>query len=179
MGHELDSAIETNEKGEIKLDSAGKPVFKDTIEWETDSAQIMALWTCTKALLEERVVPPNEIDAAFDLLTIYAKAHRPTTSKPFKFSLPVNYFVGTWHILNSCRMFHIFKDDKRMDEAVDGLTLWFAQRIDMYHEVKRKETMEEKCNPKDILSLPKKSNSDYYKPIDKVSPKEITDANKS
>ena len=146
-------SIELTEKGEIKLDEAGKPIFKDIIEFETTTGEINAIWTCIKACLEEKVVPPNEIDACFDLMAIIAKLEREST-KPFKASLPINYFVGTWHILNSARMFHLFEDDKALDQAIDGLTMKFARQIDVYHEIKRRETVEKDVSPKNILSLP-------------------------
>lgn len=158
-GSDLDSAVEKNEDGSIKIDEAGKPVFKDVIEWESDSGQIMAIWTSIKTCLEEKVVPPNEIDACHDLMLVYANLHR-NSSKPFMVSMPINYFVGTWHILNSCRMFHFFEKDKGMDSAIDGLTMWFAERIDMYHEVKRREKVED-----DIVSP---TNSDSSVPNGKT-----------
>lgn len=153
---ELENAIETDDKGEIKLDSAGKPIFKDHIEWETDGAQIMAIWTCIKAVLEEKIVPPNEVDACFDLMGIIAKLHR-NGSKVYKVQLPINYFVGTWHILNTCRKFLLFNDDKPMMKAVDGLTMMFARKIDAYHEIKDRERKEDeimKTSP-----LPRKIDS--------------------
>lgn len=137
-GSGLEDAIEKHEDGSVKLDSAGKPIFKDIIEWNTNGAQINAIWTAIKAIITEKLVPPHELDAAFDLMAIVAKMHR-MGSKDYKVSLPVNYFVGTWHILNSCRKFNLFGDDKEMATAIDGLTMWFAQRIDMYHHVKSQE----------------------------------------
>ena len=59
IGDELESAVEKTEKGEIKLDSAGKPVFKDQIEWETNSAQIMAIWNCIKVFIGREISAPN------------------------------------------------------------------------------------------------------------------------
>lgn len=162
---EFRDAIVTNEEGEIQLDAAGKPVFKDSISWETDGPQIMAIWSAIKALLEENLVPPMEVDAAHDLMMTYAKEHRDTNKK-YTISIPLNYFVGTWHVLNTCRKFHIFKNDEKLDKAIDGLTMWFAKQIDIYHEVKRRERIEDEAKPNEVLALPK---GDYYKPIDKVS----------
>lgn len=166
-GSDLETAIERNEKGEILLDSAGKPIFKDCIEWDTDSAEIMAIWTAIRACIEEKIVPPNELDACFDLMEVYAREHREGSTKKYKITIPINYFVGTWHILNSVRKFHLLADDKSFDEAIDRLTLWFAKRIDMYHEVKRREKIEEKVKPADILRPSGgkviEFNKDYYK----------------
>lgn len=150
----LQEAVEYDEEGSIKLDEAGKPIFKDSIQWETDGPQIMAIWTCHKAALEQRIVPPNDIDAVFDSMTLYAKEHRDT-NKPYTITVPINYFVGTWHILNTCCKFHLFKDDPSLNTAINGLTMWFAERIDMYHEVKRREKVQDEVSPNDVLKLPK------------------------
>jgi len=153
----LKEAVEYDEEGSIKLDEAGKPIFKDTIKWDTDSAQIMAIWTCHKVVLENRLVPPNDQDAAFDSMSLYAKVIRETTKK-YEIEVPINYFVGTWHILNTCRKFSLFKDDKKMAIAIDGLTMWFAKQIDIYQEVKRRERVQDEVSPNEILSAPKNIN---------------------
>ena len=110
-----------------------------------------------------------EQDAAFDLMEIYAKAHRPDSKSDFMMTLPVNYFVGTWHILNTCRKFHLFSEDKALDTAIDGLTMFFAKKIDLYHAVKRAEKAEEQ-KPDNLLSLPQAS---YYEHEGNEKPKEI------
>ncbi len=161
-GNELKGAIELDEKGDIKLDEAGKPIFKDAIEWETDNAQLNAIWTCIKALLEEKLVPPFEIEASFDLMTMIARLQREGNNQKFKAVVPINYFVGAWHILNSCRKFDIFSEDKPLSEAIDGLTMDFAKRIDMYHEIKRRESIKEEVSPDNILKLSKKMLTPYY-----------------
>lgn len=169
----LEEAMSKDEKGNVETDSAGKPIFKDKIEWMTDAAQITAIWTATKAALEAGIVPPNEEDACFDLLELYAKEHI-NSSKPFKIIVPINYFVGTWHVLNSCRMFDLFNDDKALSSAIDDLTLWFANRIDMYHEVKRKEGLIDKVNPEAVLNHAKLESKSYYPevantPVDSIT----------
>lgn len=163
---ELDGAIETDEKGAPKLDEAGKPIFKDSIEWDTNSAQIHAIWSCIKILLDQKLVPPNEIDAAFDLMATYARLDRPASTKDYTVQLPVNYFVGTWHILNTCRKFSLFSKDKGMSKAIDGLTLWFAEKIDQYHYVKNHEEIVNDVDPTKVhlLGTPpnKQKNEGYY-----------------
>jgi hypothetical protein len=136
-----------------------KPKF-DVMEWESSSAQIHAIWTCFKIALETtNVVPPNEAEACIEIMAEIAKLDRKT-KKPYKVSLPINLYVGTYHVMNACRMFHVFHEDQAMDKAIDGLTMDFAKRIDLYHEVKRRETVEEKVKPDNILSL---TNKSYYK----------------
>lgn len=164
----LKDAVEYEEDGEtIKLDEAGKPVFKDSIQWETDGPQIMAIWIVHKAVIEERLVPPNDLDAAFDSMTLYAREYR-NTNKPYTITIPINYFVGTWHILNTSRKFHLFKHDKALSNAIDGLTMWFAKRIDMYHEVKRREKVQDEVSPEVVLKLPKKKSFEEFQKDAKV-----------
>lgn len=167
-GKDLIDAVEMDDKGQVKLDSAGKPIFKDTIEWDTENAQIVAIWTSIKAVIEERLVPPNDLDAAFDLLEVYAKMQRKSNKGSFKVSLAINRFVGTWHVLNSARMFDLFEKDEALSKAIDELTMWFARQIDIYREVKRREKVEENVSPDDILNSREKI--DYYK-TDTPSPR--------
>lgn len=165
----LKEAVEYTDNGEIKLDSAGKPVFKDVIQWETDGPQIMAVWTCYKTLLEERLVPPNEEEAAFDAMSMYAKEWRDTNKK-YTITVPINYFVGTWHVMNSCRKFGLFHHDKPLAKSIDGLAMWFAKQIDMYHEVKRREKVQDEASPSKVLSLPKAKTFEEFQKEVKLLP---------
>ena len=140
--YDYKDAIVTNDKGEIKLDEAGKPIFKDIIEWTSNLGEINAIWHSVMRLLEQRLVPPNEEQAAFDLLSAVAKMQRDT-KKDYKVSLPINYFVGMWHCLNSSRKFGLWADDKGMDDALTDLTLRVASQIDRYHKIKQNEALED------------------------------------
>lgn len=157
-GKDFQDAIEKDKDGNIKLDAAGKPVFKDVIEWESSSAQIHAIWECIKILLDQRLVPPMEIDAAFDLLEVYAMLDRPRSTKQYKISLPINYFVGTWHILNTTRKFGIFSKDHKMETSITDLTFWFADKIDQYHQIKKNENIEEEVKPSKLHMLESPKN---------------------
>jgi hypothetical protein len=157
----LEQAMTKDEDGNVEVDSAGKPIFKDRIEWMTDSSQVLAIWTAIKASLDAGIVPPDEQDACFDLFELYAKEHR-VSSKGYKISVPINYFVGTWHVLNSCRVFDLFKDDEPLDKAMDELTFWFAKKIDTYHEIKRKEDVEDSVRPEEVFKHSKVLANPYY-----------------
>jgi hypothetical protein len=163
----LMQAVEYDEKGDIKLDDAGKPVFKDSMQWETDGAQMMAIWTCHKAALEHHAFPPQEIDAAFDNMMLYAREYRET-NKPYTLTMPINYFVGTFHILNFCNAHGIFESDKKMKKAVYELAVWFEDRIKMYQEVKRREQVQDEASPEDILKLPNGRNNSFEEFQNKV-----------
>lgn len=151
------SIYEKDEQGEVKTDDTGRPVFKDRIEMETNTAEHRALWTCIKAVLENGVVPEPELDAVFILMENLASQERDSR-KPYKITLDINYFVGLWHCVNTSRKFDLFNEDKKMSEAVDGLALKLAGYLDAYHKVKNFEKTVEEASPKDILSLPN-SNS--------------------
>ena len=157
----LMEAVEYDEKGEIKLDESGKPVFKDTMQWETDGPQVMAIWTCFKAALEHRAYPAEEIQAGFDTMMMYAKEHR-NTNKPYTITVPINYFVGTFHVLNFCHAHAIFKDDKKLEKAVYGLAVWFEERIKMYQEVKKRERVQDEASPDKILKIPQKKSFEEF-----------------
>jgi len=161
----LSNAMEVDENGEVRLDESGNPVFKGCIEWMTDSAQIMAIWTTIKAVLEalKEDLDSETRESFINLMIMYAKEHRYGSTKSYAISVPINYFVGTRHILNTAAAFNVFKDDPEMGKAVYGLEYWFSEKIDMYQYVKKKEQVEETSSPDEILSLPKKhSNVKYY-----------------
>lgn len=145
---------EFTEEGEVKTDDIGRPVFKDKIKMETNTAEHRALWTCVRAVLEEGLVPEPEIDAVFELMEDLANQEKDSR-KPYNIILPINYFVGMWHCVNTCRKFDLFNEDTEMNVAVDGLALKLAGYLDHYHSVKSFEETLEVASPKDILNLPK------------------------
>ena len=148
--------FEITKQGEIKLDEAGKPIFKERIEWFTDGPQIMALWTACKTALEGSIVFHDDLDATFKIMETLAKKHKDTNKK-YRMSLPINYFVGLRHILNQCRAASLFDSDKKLENAMYELELWFSERIDAYHGIKEREAVEENLSPNDIVSSPSKS----------------------
>lgn len=136
-------AVELNKDGTAKLDDNQMPIFKDSMEWRTNNPQLRAIWESGNALLEEGLVPPPEIDAVIGMMGMIASKEKPGHTGDFNAEMPINYFVGMTHILNMCRQFDLYKDDKAMDKAIDVLVLDFARRIDAYHSIKRKEKVME------------------------------------
>jgi hypothetical protein len=141
------SAVVLQEDGTAELDDNQMPVFKDSMEWTTSNPQLRAIWESGKALLEEGLVPPPEVDAVMGMMGMIAKKEKPGHTGHFTAEMPINYFVGMTHILNMCRSFDLFKDDKAMGAAIDELTLDFARRIDAYHSIKHKEKVMEETKP--------------------------------
>ena len=166
----LKDSVEYDEKGNIKVDEAGKPIFKGFIQWRTDRPQLEAIWTCCKAALHERLVPENELDAAHDTMMLYAKEHRDSGKRRnFMITVPINYFVGTWHLINTCRKFRLFEEEgTKFEKKIDELAMWFAEQIDMYHEVKRMEKVQNEASPDDVLKLPRKENNNKFQNLQKA-----------
>lgn len=145
------SRYQLTEEGDIALDEIGRPVHKDHIEWETDTAELKAILECCSKLLDNDLVPHTEIDGVFELMEKISRLEQD--KRVYKAQLPVNYFVGAWHVVNSCRKFDLYSEDKYVSKAIDGLAGKLARFIDMYHVAKRTEgTME--ASPSEILTLP-------------------------
>jgi len=148
--------IDTNkyaltESGDVTTDDIGRPVFKDQIQWDTDTAELSAILECCNKVLENRVVPHEEVDGVFELMEKVSRLESP--KRQYTATLPVNYFVGMWHVVNTCRKFDLFSDDKYVSKAIDGLAVKLARLIDLYHVAKRTEGTFE-ASPSEILTLP-------------------------
>lgn len=154
-GLENTNKIKTDENNEIELDESNKPVFVDQIKMETTTDEHRNLWLCIRLVLEEGLVPEPEIDACISLMEKLAIQEKDSR-KPYFITLPINYFVGLWHCVNTCRKFDLFKDDKKVDKIVDGLALKLAGYLDYHHSVKSFEQTLEVASPLDILNEPPK-----------------------
>jgi hypothetical protein len=161
---ELNDIVVRDEKGEVKLDSAGKPVFKESIEMVTNSAEIMAIWTCCQAIMEKNLVAEHDIEAIFELMNILARRHDLNkTTHDYAVILPANYFYGAWKVVSECKAYHIFAEDKPMDKAVSGLAIKLARHLDAFHEAKGRDDMIQTASPDDVLKFPKlDSTKEYY-----------------
>ena len=140
---------ELTETGEVKLDSVGRPIFKERIVMPTTTGEHRALWTCIKAAIESGIIPEPELDAVFELMEMLA-VQEQDTRKEYTIDLPINYFIGLWHCVNTCRKFDLFHDDDKFDKAVDGLAMKLAEYIDMFRAAKRQEGVME-ASPNNIL----------------------------
>lgn len=154
--------VVTTKEGEVKQDEAGNPVFTDRIQWYTNGPQIRLLWeACARAVTSHRIlgpmkraVPIEEVAGVMELMEKLAKLHRET-NKPYKVELEINYFKGMWHVLVGCKALDLFgfdKKDKDKKKEIKGLALWVAEQLDTYHEIKKREEVEEKLSPNDIVS---------------------------
>lgn len=143
------------DKGELVLDSIGRPVFKDSITWETNTPELYATWNCIKALLDEQLVPYTEVDGCIELMEKLSSLEDTKAFGNYDVTLPVNYFTGMWHCVNSTRKFHLFKNDKPLDKSIDGLAMKYARLLDMYHSVKKDERMKDimEASPEVVATL--------------------------
>lgn len=128
------------ETGEVVMDESGYPMFKASIEWKTFGGQIMAIWKCCEHLLNEGLVPQEEVEGVFELMFKLGEIHKDTNKEYFAM-LPINYFVGSWHIMNLALRVGIYKEDTKLQKAIEDLATFFATRIDQYHNIVEKETI--------------------------------------
>jgi hypothetical protein len=103
------------------------------------------MWNTIKDTLEgggnlmgKGIVPPHEINKAFELMKLLAEQDKDTR-KEFKIKLPINYMMGLWHCLNSARKFWIYKEDADKDRYLTDVTLKVATILDIYHKRKENE----------------------------------------
>ena len=133
-------AVEVDDKGNAKLDKAGKPVYKDFISWTGNNAQIHAVWTAIKELLEARGVLPDDVEATLYLMEMIAKQERPAHNGDFPCELPVNYMVALCHVLGAALQITTIKNDKKYSESLEILREFFAVEVEGYRRKKREES---------------------------------------
>ena len=124
-----------DEKGEPLLDDNQKPIFKEVIEMRLNGAEIKLWYNCGKDLLTEGAVPDPEVDSVMHLLDVLAENHRNSRAR-YTVQLPVNYVVGGWHVINSCRKFGIYSKLKDLDRRVDTLAVKIAGYVDAFQKLK-------------------------------------------
>ena len=139
------------EGDKVKMDDNNLPVFRDSMEWPTNNGQLKAIVECCMAVIEAGIVPPNDVEGVFGLMDIIAKLERKRFIGDFNAEIPVNYFVGMVHVLNTFRTFQLHDGDKGMENAVNVLALDFARRIDAYRSIKDRENIMAK-KPEEVLS---------------------------
>jgi len=139
------------EGDKVKMDDNNLPVFRDSMEWPTNNGQLKAIIECCMAVIEAGIVPPNDVEGVFGLMDIIAKLERKRFIGDFNAEIPVNYFVGMVHVLNTFRTFQLHDGDKGMENAVNILALDFARRIDAYTSIKDRENIMAK-KPEEVLS---------------------------
>lgn len=139
------NAIELDQKGSAKLDEAGKPIFKDVIQWNGSNSQIMAIWEAIKALLEENiatkgnVILPEDVDATHKLMMLIAEQWKAGEHREYTCELPVNYMVALCHVLNASAQLTPIAKDKEYKEAVQKLAEAFAVEVEGYRRKKKEE----------------------------------------
>ena len=133
-----------DDKGEAVLDDNNLPQFHDSTTWMTNNAQLTAIWTCGKALLQEGLVPQQEEAGIFGLMDRIAKLEKPNRpTLTFEAELPINYFVGMVHVLNMARQYELL--GAKAQPSLDVLATDLALRVDAYRSIKNKEAVMEKA----------------------------------
>lgn len=144
---ELAHYMKLDNDGNIELDEARKPIFDAGIEWYTNNSQLILIWTCAIECLNERLVPFDDIGAVMELIEKIAHFQQPNNSKPYRVKLPINYFVGTWHVLNTSIKTGIMRGEKKTEQLLEETTMFFAKQIDMFQSIKKQEMMSDQKHP--------------------------------
>jgi hypothetical protein len=155
-------AVVLDDKGNAILDENNLPQFHDSMEWPTHNAQILAIWTCCKALLEQGLVPHTEAEGVFGLMERVAKLQRKgRDTLNFDAELPINYFVGMVHVINMAREFQLL--GAKAQTSLDMLATDLALRVDSYRSIKAKEaTMEKAPDVVNSKEVAVKSDGSYF-----------------
>lgn len=125
------------------LDEHGRVIHQDKIQMQLQHKDLIFIHQATRDLMQKGLVPEPEIGPCMTLLDILAESE-PHVHKHGVLILPVNYFVGMWHVLNSCRKFSIYSQQwKKKDKKLDHITTVVASYIDKYHTVKEHEAKED------------------------------------
>jgi hypothetical protein len=136
--------VKIKEEEEVKLDETGRLVHDDSINFRCSHKDIIFIHETIGLVLEKGLVPEPEIGPIMVLLDMLANAE-PDTHKHGCFILPVNYFIGMWHGLNTARKFGLYSQQfKQKEKHLDHLTTQVARSIDAYHTIKSHVAEEEK-----------------------------------
>lgn len=150
--------ILVNKDGEIQTDKHGVPIFKDYIEVRTNSSDLLTLWESCKALLEENlkgmILLQSDADGVAGLMELIGDKYRDGSKSSYVVAFPVNYLVGSLHVLNMCRMFSIGET-----KELDRIALEFSRVLDAYRSIKDKEKMAE-SSPSTLIG--KEANPVYF-----------------
>lgn len=135
-----------DEKGNVKIDEDTQlPIFKDAILLKVTPYDLNGMVLCLQDLLTDKVIPPNEVGAVFDLMENLAK--QETNERKFSISLPVNYCAGLWHCLNLAKDLDIYSKNQKSKVWLKETTHRVAEFLDVYHSLKKKSDIIDKGLP--------------------------------
>lgn len=151
--------------GEPKVDETGRMVFEDGIDYRISHADLMFIWNTIKDLLDANLIPPMESEPTIKLMGMIAERESEVYRNGFMF-LPINYFVGMWHALNTGRKFDIYSKALKKANKLDQITMKVAEKIDEYHRILKPQ--------KENMSTTKKQSlASFKKVVDEL--KQVTD----
>lgn len=154
----------------VAVDKNNMPIYEDQVTLAVSLKEVKFMFDSCCLLFHEEVksplVPHDSVDACFDVITYLAELHEDARAKGmdigFDIVLPVNYFKGLWHMLNTARMYKLWERDKsdKKAESLDRITKKVASRLDAYVAIKTKENLEDGKevkteSPKMEIKIPK------------------------
>lgn len=148
------------EINQVETDQHGLKIHEDMINFKCNQGDLKFIHKTICMVLERGLVPEPEIPPVFTLLEMLGEREEKVFETGHLF-LPVNYFVGMWHALNTARKFGLYaivktkgkskaKIARRNVESsyncryLDKITMKVAESIDKYHKVKQHERQEDK-----------------------------------
>lgn len=149
---------------EYKLDENGLIIHEEGIEFKCSHNDLLFIHTVCKDMLEANLVPPMEVDKVITLMEMLAEQEKKAWDYGC-FFLPINYFIGMWHCLNTGRSFDIYSKNKTKANTLDQITYRAAEQIDLYHAIKVGKEPNDKSKKNQIAS--------FQKVVDEL--KQITD----
>jgi hypothetical protein len=128
------------------LDQHGRPIWEDKIVFKLQHKDLIFMHQTIRLVMEKGLVPPEEVGPCMTLLEELA-VQESEVHKKSGLILPINYFVGMWHALNTARMFSLYSQQfKKKDKHLENIVMRIAKRLDEYHTVKSHEANESKMD---------------------------------
>ena len=154
--------IQAESKEDDNLDEHGRLKYEDHINFPLKQRDLIFMHETVRMVMDKGLVPMDEEGPVVTLLEMMASAE-PDVYNHECMLLPVNYFVGLWHCLNTARKFSLYTQQwKKKDKWLDRITIKVAEKIDEYHLVKSHEFNEEKLDKSpeyykdNVVKFPKK-----------------------
>lgn len=148
--------VESNEEKDIvvfgekadHLDEHGRIIHEDKINFKVIHKDLIFMHETLRMVADKDLVPPDEVGPFVTLLEMMAE-QEADVHRYECLLLPVNYFLGLWHGLNTARKFSLYLPQwVKKDKHLDWITTNVAKYLDKYHMVKSHEANEEKIKEK-------------------------------
>lgn len=118
------------------LDKHGRIISEEYINFKMTHEDLLFVDETIKKIIDLDLVPVTEAGPVVTLLEMLAEREK-SVYHDGHILLPVNYFTGMWHCLQTGRKFSIYSQQwKKKDKYLDRITMEIAKSIDAYHAVK-------------------------------------------